>query len=77
MAESVPYKQAEEQYQRTRISHWDSIAQKRDSWRSAGRWYHRRLQEVYAYLIPPEESSLYSRSKYSKSAAAQVTCWLL
>jgi ubiquinone/menaquinone biosynthesis C-methylase UbiE len=58
MAESVPYKQAEEQYQRTRISHWDSIAQKRDSWRSAGRWYHRRLQEVYAYLIPPGQTVL-------------------
>jgi len=58
MAESVHYKQAEEQYQRTRVAHWDSIARKQDSWRSAGRWYHRRLQEVYAYLIPPGQTVL-------------------
>ncbi len=53
MTESPPFRQAEERYQRTRIAHWDSIARKRDSWRSAGSWYHSRLQETYAYLVPP------------------------
>jgi len=56
MTESPHFKQAEERYQRKRIAHWDSVARKRDSWRSAGRWYHRRLQETYAYLIPPGQN---------------------
>jgi len=52
MTESPHFKQTEKQYQSTRIAHWDSVARKRDSWRGAGSWYHRRLQEIYAYLIP-------------------------
>jgi SAM-dependent methyltransferase len=58
MTERVHYEQAEGQYQNTRIAHWDSVARKRDSWRSAGSWYHRRLQEVYSYLIPPGQKVL-------------------
>lgn len=58
MTERVHYEQAEGQYQHTRIAHWDSVARKRDTWRSAGSWYHRRLQEVYAYLIPPGQKVL-------------------
>jgi ubiquinone/menaquinone biosynthesis C-methylase UbiE len=40
-------------YQQTRISHWDSIARKRDSWQGLGRWYHRRLAEIYRFYVPP------------------------
>ncbi|GAB4432282.1 MAG: bifunctional class I SAM-dependent methyltransferase/glycosyltransferase family 2 protein [Anaerolineales bacterium] len=52
MTEKAHYQQAEEQYQRTRVAHWDSIAKKRDTWRGAGKWYHRRLEEIYTFLIP-------------------------
>jgi len=40
-------------YQKTRIAHWDSIARKRDSWQGMGRWYHRRLAEIFRFYIAP------------------------
>ncbi|HSO12570.1 MAG TPA: glycosyltransferase [Anaerolineales bacterium] len=40
-------------YQQTRISHWDNIARKRDAWQGMGRWYHRRLAEVYRFYVAP------------------------
>jgi len=40
-------------YQQTRISHWDSVARKRDSWQGMGRWYHRRLAEIYRFYVSP------------------------
>ncbi len=40
-------------YQQTRISHWDSIARKRDSWQGLGSSYHRRLAEVYRFYVAP------------------------
>ena len=45
-------------YQQTRISHWDAIARKRDSWRGMGRWYHKRLIEIYRFHIPPNSRVL-------------------
>lgn len=45
-------------YQQTRISHWDAIARKRDSWQGMGRWYHRRLTEIYRFHIPPNQRVL-------------------
>jgi len=41
------------QYQQTRITHWDSIARKRDHWIGAGIWYHRRLAEIYRFHVTP------------------------
>ena len=38
-------------YQKTRIAHWDSIARKRDTWQGMGRWYHRRLAEIYKFHV--------------------------
>ncbi len=55
---SKNYNSSYNQYQTTRQIHWDQIAKKRDSWRGAGRWYHRRMEEVYAYLIPPGQNVL-------------------
>jgi len=49
---------AGETYQRTRIAHWDSIARKRDSWKGLGGGYHRRLEEIYRFLIPPNQRVL-------------------
>ena len=40
-------------YQQTRITHWDTIAQKRDHWVGAGSWYHRRLTEICSFHISP------------------------
>ena len=45
-------------YQQTRISHWDAIARKRNSWRGMGGWYHRRLQEVYGFHVSPNQNVL-------------------
>ena len=45
-------------YQQTRIAHWNAVAQKRDHWRSAGRWYHRRLTEIYKFLVNPNQRVL-------------------
>ena len=45
-------------YQQTRINHWDSIAQKRDRWSGMGKWYHRRLGEIYRYLVSPRQRVL-------------------
>lgn len=40
-------------YQQTRISHWDSIARKRDAWQGMGGWYHRRLAEICRFHVAP------------------------
>jgi ubiquinone/menaquinone biosynthesis C-methylase UbiE len=40
-------------YQARRIAHWNSVAQRRDSIRSLGGYYHSKLGEVYRWLIPP------------------------
>jgi SAM-dependent methyltransferase len=45
-------------YQQTRIANWNSIAQKRDHWLGMGRWYHRRLAEIYRYLVNPNQRVL-------------------
>lgn len=39
-------------YQQTRIAHWDKIAEKRDTWKGWGGWYHRRLRDIYEFLVP-------------------------
>jgi ubiquinone/menaquinone biosynthesis C-methylase UbiE len=44
---------AELDHQAARQSHWDAVARKRDSWRGMGLWYHRRIEEVYRFLISP------------------------
>ena len=40
-------------YQETRRQHWNKFAQKLGHWRGWGSIYHRRLREVYRFLIPP------------------------
>ncbi len=44
---------AKEIYQANRIADWDSVAQKMRHWRGWGGDYHRRLNEIYAHMIPP------------------------
>jgi SAM-dependent methyltransferase len=45
-------------YQQTRRAHWDSVARKRDTWSGMGRWYHRRLEQIYRYLVNPGQHVL-------------------
>ncbi|MCI0552078.1 MAG: bifunctional class I SAM-dependent methyltransferase/glycosyltransferase family 2 protein [Anaerolineae bacterium] len=45
-------------YQQARIAHWDSIARKLDQWRGMGQWYHKRLEEIYCFLVSPGLSVL-------------------
>ncbi|MBI5951800.1 MAG: methyltransferase domain-containing protein [Chloroflexi bacterium] len=53
-----PFDEAGVKYQETRISHWNKVAQKRDRWRGMGGWYHRRLSEIYRYLVNPNQRVL-------------------
>lgn len=52
------FDEAGKHYQQTRITHWDRVAQKRDAWSGMGRWYHKRLKEIYKFLIPPQQRIL-------------------
>ncbi|MCC6494548.1 MAG: glycosyltransferase [Pirellulales bacterium] len=49
---------AAERYQRTRVEHWDAIARALDRWRDWRAAYHRRLAEVYQFLVPPGQRVL-------------------
>ena len=53
-----PFDEAGIQYQQTRKTHWDSVAKKRDHWRGMGKWYHRRVLEIYRYLVNPNQRIL-------------------
>jgi SAM-dependent methyltransferase len=53
-----PFDEAGNIYQQTRIEHWNKVAHKRDHWRGLGRWYHRRLIEVYQFLVNPNQRIL-------------------
>jgi len=53
-----PFDEAGVAYQQTRKAHWDSVAKKRDHWRGMGRWYHRRLLEIYRFLVNPNQRIL-------------------
>lgn len=45
-------------YQRVRVAHWDTVARKRDNWKGWGGFYHRRLNEVYRFLVSPGQRVL-------------------
>lgn len=55
---NTQFDEAGKAYQQTRMAHWNTIAQKRDHWRGMGKWYHRRLSEIYTYLINPNQRIL-------------------
>lgn len=42
-----------ERYRRARVNHWDHVARQMDAWRGLGGYYHRRLAEIYRFLITP------------------------
>ena len=38
-------------YRRARMAHWDAVARKMDTWAGWGSYYHRRLAEIYWFLV--------------------------
>lgn len=52
------FDEAGHHYQQTRIAHWDKVAQKRDTWRGLGSWYHKRLTEYYQFLVSSNQRIL-------------------
>ena len=40
-------------YQKTRIEHWDAVARSMDEWKWFSGYYHRRITEVFKFLVPP------------------------
>lgn len=53
MGSAPPPHSHRQAYLSRRVAHWDAIARKRDTWRGMGRWYHRRLEQIYRFLVPP------------------------
>jgi ubiquinone/menaquinone biosynthesis C-methylase UbiE len=45
-------------YQKTRIEHWDSVARQMDTRQGFGAYYHRRITEVFRFLVPPGQRVL-------------------
>ena len=45
-------------FQQNRISHWDALARKMDQWNGLGGYYHKRLAEIYQFLIVPGQRVL-------------------
>ncbi len=41
------------QHQGERVQHWDGVAVKKDSWKGQGGYYHRRLAQIYRFLVSP------------------------
>ena len=42
-----------ESYRRDRISYWNTVACQMDTWEGWGGYYHKRLTEIYQFLVPP------------------------
>ena len=55
---SPTFDSAGQAYQQTHIAHWDSVARQRDSWSGWGGSYHKRLAEVYRFLVSPGQRVL-------------------
>ena len=45
-------------YQQDRVLHWNGVARELKRWRNWGRYYHRRLTQVYQSLVSPGQSVL-------------------
>src|SRR5687767_6927370 len=49
---------AAQAYRRDRIAHWDATARKTEHDPGLGRYYHRRLAEIYRFIVPPGQRVL-------------------
>jgi ubiquinone/menaquinone biosynthesis C-methylase UbiE len=45
-------------YQDARRTHWDNVARKKDNWTSRGAYYHKRLNQIYQFLVAPGQRVL-------------------
>lgn len=45
-------------YQSQRIAHWDALARQMDTWKGWGGEYHRRLMNIYQFLVAPGQRVL-------------------
>ncbi len=43
----------DQNYKKTRIAHWNNIAETLDKWERFNAYYHRRLREVVRFSVPP------------------------
>ena len=46
------FDEAYDRYQQERTSHWDQVAKKLENWQSWGKYYHKRLNQIYQFLVP-------------------------
>ena len=46
------------EYQNARRRHWDAVACKKDTWTSRGVYYHKRLRQIYQFLVTPGQRVL-------------------
>lgn len=56
--QNTTFDSAGQNYQQTRIAHWDGIARKRDQWDGLGTWYHNRLTDIYRFHVTPNQRVL-------------------
>src|SRR5919199_1333322 len=49
---------AQARYRQARMEHWDAVARRMDTWTGWGGCYHRRLTEIYRFLVPPGQRVL-------------------
>jgi ubiquinone/menaquinone biosynthesis C-methylase UbiE len=40
-------------YKSKRVSHWDQVALEKDKWNGCSRYYHKRLEDVVKFIVPP------------------------
>jgi SAM-dependent methyltransferase len=45
-------------YQQARLAHWDNVAQQMEAWLGWGGYYHRRLAQIYQFLVAPGQRVL-------------------
>lgn len=45
-------------YQQKRIGHWDMVAKKMDTWKGMGGYYHKRIIDIYKFLVSPGQKVL-------------------
>lgn len=53
-----PAQDAYRRYTQARRRHWDMVAARKDSWRSLGEAYHKRLEAVYRHIVSPNQRVL-------------------
>ncbi|MEW6242275.1 MAG: glycosyltransferase, partial [Chloroflexota bacterium] len=53
MKDTPLFDPAGREYQQNRRAHWDAVAKLRDTWRGMGGTYHRRLEQVYRFIVGP------------------------